>query len=566
MSSVNYIPQIDYTSKDFSAIRDDLLALIGTFAPTWTSRDPADIGMTMVDLFAYMGDMLAFYIDRAASEGFLATASQRDSVLQLAGLLGYQITTSAPATVTLTLSNSNATTQTIPALTQIATSTTVNGLTTQVIFETDAAVTIPAKSGGVNGSITQTATQGYTISPIESVGISTGAPNQIFALNQYPVINSSIVVYVNGVQYSYVTALIDHGPYEPVFTTLTDANGITYVVFGDGIAGRIPAAAGTITASYRVGLGSAGNVPAGTLTYFLTNAVAGVTVTNAAAASGGADIESTDSIRINAPLALRALNRAVSLKDYAYIALQVTGVAKAVADASVFNNINLYVAPFGDNGYASGTSGATSTTFNTLATQVLSYLTDKAAPNVTVTVLPPTYVPVDMQITINLLPQFRQDATLTQAYAAVRSLTSLSNSFFADHIPVQYVLNALSAIAGIDYAQVNLLRRTANEQVFSVSSWARTSNLTTLTTSVTHNITVGQTINITGVDNTVNGSAVVIQVTTNTVVIANIGTNQTTTAVTGAQVQVLAVEQITCAVNEIPTEGTYTITASGGIS
>ena len=564
MASPNYVPQIDYTSKDFSAIRDDLLALSKVYSPTWASQDPSDFGSTFIDLFAYMGDMLSFYIDRSANEGFLATASQRDSILQLAAMLGYQITTSTPATTTLTFTNTTTTAQTIPALTQIATTTLVNGLTTQVIFETDAAVTVPAKVGSVNGTITQTATQGFTISPVESVGISTGAPNQMFALNQSPVINNSIVISVGGATYTYVTSLIDHGPYEPVFTTLNDANGITYVVFGDGIAGRIPPAAGTITATYRVGLGASGNVPALTLTYFLTNAVSGITVSNLIAATGGADEESTDSIRVNAPLALRSLNRAVSLKDYAYLALQVSGVAKAVADSTTFNNVTLYMLPFGDTSYASGTSGTTSATFNSLATTLLGFFADKAAPNVTLTVLPPTYVSVDLQITINLLPQFKQDAALKQAYSAVRALTSIDNSFFADRIPVQYVLNALSNVPAIDYSQVTLMRRTSAEQIFVISSWARTSNLVTLTTSVTHNVTVGQTINVTSVDTTVNGSAVVIQTTTNTLVIASIGTNQTSTAVTG-QAQVLAVETITCAVNEIPIEGTYTITASGGI-
>jgi hypothetical protein len=45
----NYVPQVDYTSRDYEAIREDLIALIPNFAPKWTNRDPADFGMTMID-------------------------------------------------------------------------------------------------------------------------------------------------------------------------------------------------------------------------------------------------------------------------------------------------------------------------------------------------------------------------------------------------------------------------------------------------------------------------------------------------------------------------------------
>ena len=44
----------------------------------------------MLELFAYMGDVLNFYIDRAASEAFLGTALRRQSVLYIADMFGYK--------------------------------------------------------------------------------------------------------------------------------------------------------------------------------------------------------------------------------------------------------------------------------------------------------------------------------------------------------------------------------------------------------------------------------------------------------------------------------------------
>lgn len=574
-TNLTYVPQIDYTSRDYASIRNDLLALAEVYLPAWTNRDPSDFGMTLVELFSYMGDMLSFYIDRAANEGLLATASQRDSILEIANILGYQITTSTPATTTITFSNSTASPVTIPARTQLATTTLVNSQTQQVIFETDSAVTVPARtlvSGvAVAGTATVSATQGYTFTG-ETNKTSDGTPNQIYALSQSPVIKSSVVVTINGTPYTYVNSLIDSGMYDAVFTTLNDANGVTYLVFGDGISGRIPPASGNIVVTYRVGLGSAGNVLGDTLKYFLTNATAGVTSTNIAA-TGGSDEETTDSIRFNAPLSLRAVNRAVSLKDYGYLAIQVLGVDKAVADATTFNSINLYIAPTGDTGYASGYSGPNSTVFTTIAANVISYLTSKTAPNVTVTVLPPTYVPIDLTININVLSQYKQSAVVSQAYSAIRSLISSTASYFADRVPAQYVLSALSGVPGIDYSQVTLLVR-ATPALY----WKRVTNVTTLYYATTNPLTFtsGQTITVSGVDATVNGTYTISAVSTaivsgstyNTITIANSGTDSTTPLLTTGSFlrsDQTGTDTVVCSVNEIPIEGVFTITATGGI-
>lgn len=560
-NEINFIPQVDYTSRDYSAIREDLVNLIPTYAPEWTNRDPSDFGIALIEIFSYLGDLLNFYIDRAANEGFIATASQRDSVLQIAAMLNYTPTTSTPAVVELTFSNTTASVATIPAGTQLATTTVVSGTSTQIIFETDSEITVPAKSGAVAGTEAVTATQGYTIAD-EVLGTSTGNPNQVFPLVEYPVLKDSIQVYVGGVQYTYSASLISNTIYDPVFTTVNDAEGRTYILFGDGIGGRIPAASNTVTATYRVGAGAGGNVPANKLTFFLTNPQAGVTATNLAAAVGGDDEESTDSIRANAPLALRALNRAVSLKDYANLALQVPSVAKAIAESEVYTSVNLYVAPFGDP----GVDGTTPTqTFNNLAEDVGAFFTDKTAPNVTLNILPPTYVDVDLDITVYLLPQYRQDLVTNQVLVAIRELFSFENSFFADRVAVHFLLSAINQVAGVDYASVTYVRRTDDLQTFEVSAWERTANLVTLTTTAAHDITVGQTIRVTDVDPDLNASHIVIGTATNELTFALVGPDVTPVVVDG-DVKVLTVDTIQCATNEIPKEGTFNISVSGGIS
>ena len=59
---------LDYTSRDFNAIRAQLVGLAEGIMPDWqTAGEPSDFGTLMLELFAYMGDVLHFYIDRTAS-------------------------------------------------------------------------------------------------------------------------------------------------------------------------------------------------------------------------------------------------------------------------------------------------------------------------------------------------------------------------------------------------------------------------------------------------------------------------------------------------------------------
>ena len=73
-------PAVDYTNKDFASLRQAMLALARYRLPEWTDQSPSDLGILLVDLFAYMGDVVLYYQDRIASESFLQTAGERRSV------------------------------------------------------------------------------------------------------------------------------------------------------------------------------------------------------------------------------------------------------------------------------------------------------------------------------------------------------------------------------------------------------------------------------------------------------------------------------------------------------
>lgn len=442
-----YVPQVDYTSRDFLSISSDMKALIQNFAPQWTSRDSSDFGIVLVELFAYMGDLLNYYIDRAANESFISTSTQRDTVLKIASLLNYTPNDVNPATGAITLSNFATSPVTLTAGTLFATASDGTGNT--ITFTLDSDATIPAYSGGA-GSTSATVTQGLLVTD-ELVGTSDGTILQSFQLAHPGVVTGyPVTVKVNNSVYSKVPYIIDYGAQSPVFSISTNGAGFSSIQFGDGISGKIPPTGSDIRVTYRYldATGSLGNISAGTLTRVVAapdgTPVSDVTVTNSSAFSGGKDAESTDSIRINAPLSLRSLNRAVSLKDYAQLAVQVNGVAKAIAAASVYTGVTLYVAPSG--------GGSLSTT---LKTTIENYFVDKMPPNTTLNVLEYRKAYPYLDVTVSVLPQYTSSVVSAAVADALYSLFSFDNVIFNDVITIGDVHTACRSVDGVSYITIN---------------------------------------------------------------------------------------------------------------
>jgi hypothetical protein len=90
---------INYTSRDFESIKDDLENYAKRYYPT-TFKDfsEASFGALMLDLVAYVGDQLSFYADYQANESFLDSAIRYDNVVRLSETLGYKNQGSAKST------------------------------------------------------------------------------------------------------------------------------------------------------------------------------------------------------------------------------------------------------------------------------------------------------------------------------------------------------------------------------------------------------------------------------------------------------------------------------------
>jgi len=82
---------INYTSRDYSSIREDLVSYAKRYYPdTFKDFSEASFGSLMLDTVAYVGDIMSFYLDYQANESFIDTAVEYDNVLRLAKQMGYK--------------------------------------------------------------------------------------------------------------------------------------------------------------------------------------------------------------------------------------------------------------------------------------------------------------------------------------------------------------------------------------------------------------------------------------------------------------------------------------------
>jgi hypothetical protein len=82
-------PQINYLAKDYASFRRLMLDRMAITLPGWAERNPADVGIALVEVLAYAADHLSYYQDAVATEAYLDTARRRVSVRRHARLVDY---------------------------------------------------------------------------------------------------------------------------------------------------------------------------------------------------------------------------------------------------------------------------------------------------------------------------------------------------------------------------------------------------------------------------------------------------------------------------------------------
>ncbi len=113
-------PLINYLAKDYATLRQVLLDRMALLLPEWKERNPADLGVALVELLAYVGDSLSYQQDAIATEAYLHTARRRVSARRHARLVDYFMHDGANARAWIQIDTKDSVT-TVPAGTQFLT-------------------------------------------------------------------------------------------------------------------------------------------------------------------------------------------------------------------------------------------------------------------------------------------------------------------------------------------------------------------------------------------------------------------------------------------------------------
>lgn len=455
---------VDYTSRDYAAIKSDLIALVTQqlkdLYPNlqWDPDDPSDFGVVLLEMFAYMGDIMSYYIDRAANETAIDTAVQRSTLLNMAALYGYRPSGPTQAVTEITFTNNGSSSVALPVGTQVL-ATYPYGSTTKIYFETTDEIT-ELEAGQ---SFTVAAIEGKTSnteSPdpvthlptpvllVDSYGNSqsTGAANQRRIINDTNIVDGSLVVYVGQgdliSKWTFVDNLVDAAPNDQVFTTALNPNGTTTVIFGDGVNGSIPEDNKTLSVMYKTSVGYAGNIstyntpatadPSWSLTFIPGSVLplGSISVVNNIPASGGADPDSTSQIKSKIKRAISSRRRAVTLEDYEALAELVSGVGRAKAVGSNPSSVVVYMQSQPDGSTTPGwdttivATDKSTSTWKKIKQDVLDYLADKIPVGSSVTVTYPEYRPFEVSVSVEAYSNYKNSLVQTSV------INALSDSYF----------------------------------------------------------------------------------------------------------------------------------------
>ena len=127
---------IKYLNRDFSTLRDQLITYAKTYFPnTYNDFSPASPGMMFMEMAAYVGDVLSFYLDNQIQETYIQYARQTDNIFDLAYMLGYKPKTTSAATVILDFY------QTVPSITSGSNNITVPDFSYSLLVPTNTTIT-----------------------------------------------------------------------------------------------------------------------------------------------------------------------------------------------------------------------------------------------------------------------------------------------------------------------------------------------------------------------------------------------------------------------------------------
>ena len=316
---------LNVTELDFADIKNNLKNFLKQ-QTEFNDYDFEGSGLNvLLDVLAYNTHYNALNAHYSLNESFLDSAQIRGNVVTRAKLLGYtpRSVLSPRAKVDIVVTKPN--TGTIPTVLELTKGTKLNTVVSGEEFQFVVLNTQQATLSGTTWTFNDvTLVEGNTREL--KYRVDNDIENQKFQLSDYDADTSTLRVRVQANEES--TAFDVYTKFETlkgvdstskVYYLQENPSGYYEVYFGDGVTGFKPTNNNIVTIDYVTTKGIESN---GANSFTMVDDIGGfsnIGVTLDTAAAGGAEEETMESIRFNAPLTFISQNRAVTADDYAAI-------------------------------------------------------------------------------------------------------------------------------------------------------------------------------------------------------------------------------------------------------
>jgi hypothetical protein len=345
------VPNLD--DRSFEDLLAEAKARVRQTAPAWTDLNASDPGIALLDVFAYLTDLMIYRLNRVPEKAYV----------EFLRLIGVRLNPPSAASVALRFTRAEGFTSriVIPRGTRVTTDRTASG-SEAPIFVTDEEKVLEPDAD----SATVTARH-CEIVEAEDAGSASGIPGHSVSIRRPPVIAPTgdpldLVVGVEAAAgelgeqdpaiehrrktfriWREVENFTDLGPDRHAYVADRTVGIITFAPaarvadVADGLSesavalAAVPRRGRQIRVWYRRGGGPDGNVAAESLTV-LKDPLPGLEVSNPLPATGGRAGETLENARIRGPQELHTLSRAVTARDYQLVAERSSGaIERALA-------------------------------------------------------------------------------------------------------------------------------------------------------------------------------------------------------------------------------------------
>ena len=335
------MPFTKFTNLDFDQIKSQIKSYLRANSDFKDFDFDGSNFSVLIDTLAYNTYITAFNSNMVVNESFLDSATLRENVVSLARNIGYVPRSRSAAKAQISFSIN--TTSTTPTLTLAAGLVCIGASeNTTIMFSIPSSITTTVNNGVANFNNIDV----YQGTYLSKQFLVDGSLDQRFLLNNSFIDSSTIVVKVQGPnettlgrEYSRSNNILNIDSTSEIYLIQEVQDEKYELLFGDGYFGKKLENGSTITATYIITDGKAGNGSA-VFTYngrvldsdgnpvVPTN---NITITTNISAQNGGDIESVDSIKYFAPRIYASQYRAVTARDYEAIIQSIYPNTESVA-------------------------------------------------------------------------------------------------------------------------------------------------------------------------------------------------------------------------------------------